>query len=482
MTLKEKTVQGLFWSFADHFAGQLVTFVVGIVLARLLTPEEFGLVGMLTIFIALSQSVVNSGFSQALIRKKDCTPDDYSTVFLFNLVAAAVLYAAMFLGSGAIAAYFEEPQLQPLVKVLGLGVVINALAMVQRTTLTKRIDFRLQTQISLVSSVTAGVLGITLAYLGYGVWSLVWRTVAAYAIAAVLLWMWNRWRPTWRFSGESFRELYGFGSKLFVSGLIDTFFQNIYYVVIGKYFSAQDLGYFTRAQMFKNLPSQNINSVIARVSFPVMASIQDERERLRAGYRRLIMATMLITFVLMLGMAAVAEPLVVSLIGDVWRPAVVYLQLLCFVGMFYPLHALNLNMLNVQGRSDLFLRLEILKRVLTVPTILIGIWYGITAMIWGMIATSVIGYYLNSYWSGRFVGYSMAEQVRDIAPSFGVAALAGLAAYGSGFVLPENELLRLLVQTAVGAAAAWALCEAFRIDAYVYIKDIVQQKLKRKAA
>jgi O-antigen/teichoic acid export membrane protein len=321
-----------------------------------------------------------------------------------------------------------------------------------------------------------------MAYAGYGVWSLVFKTISMQAINSSLLWLWNKWRPTKYFSRQSFKELFSFGSKLLVSGLIDTAYRNICYLVIGKYFSAAELGYYTRADMFKDLPAQNINGIISRVSYPVLATLQDNNDQLKAGYKRIITCTMLITFVLMMGMAAVAESMVITLIGDQWRPSIIYLQMLCFVGMLYPLHALNLNILNVKGRSDLFLKLEIIKKILAIPTIVFGALFGLKIMIAIMIATSLIGYYLNSYWAGRFINYPMREQIADILPSFGIALLNSLLVYASGYFLPDIYFLKLILQILIGAGLTFILCELLRLAEFIYIKDIIRTEFIRGKA
>ncbi|MCK9453169.1 MAG: MOP flippase family protein [Bacteroidales bacterium] len=478
MTLKQKTINGIFWSAIDSFSVQGITFITGIVLARLLTPKEFGLIGMITIFIALSQSFIDSGFSSALIRKKDTTEADYSTVFYFNLIIGLFFFGILIISAPAISNFFNEPQLKNLVQVLGVVLIINSLTIIQRTTLTKRIDFKLQTKISFISSVFSGIVGITMAYNGFGVWSLAFKTISQQGMNSLLLWFWNRWRPTLIFSIQSFKELFSFGSKLLISGLIDTAYRNIYYLIIGKYFSAQELGFYTRAQMFNDLPSKNLNSIMSRVTYPVLAQLQDEPVKLKAGYKRMIKSVMFISMILMAGLAAIAEPLVIKLIGENWRPSIIYLQLLTFVGMMYPLHALNLNMLQVQGRSDLFLKLEIIKKILAVPTIIIGIIWGIKILILGMWVNNIISYYLNSYWSGRFIHYSIREQVSDIVPGFILAISVGLLVYMLGWLMPAGNLVKLIIQILSGGLLTISISEFFKFEAYMEIKNIVLDKLK----
>lgn len=479
-TLKEKTVNGLLWSFIDNISIAAITFIVGIILARLLSPEEYGLVGMTAIFISLSASVINSGFSQALIRKMDCTETDFSTVFYFNFVIGIFLFTLLFISAPLISRFFNQPQLHAVIKVLSVVLIIDSLTIIQRTISTKRVDFKLLAKVSVIASLVSGSVAIIMAFKGFGVWSLVAHQISQRGVSALLLWQWNRWRPLLVFSGKSFKELFSFGSKLLISGLIDTVYRNIYYLVIGKFFSAVELGYFTKAESFKNLPSQNLNDVISRVSYPVLSSMQNDIESLKNNYQQLIRSTMFVTFVLMMGMAAVAEPMVIALIGEKWRTSVIYLQMLCFVGMFYPLHSLNLNILNVMGRSDLFLKLEIIKKFLAVPTIIIGIVWGIKMMIAGMMVDTLIAYYLNSYWSGRMIGYSLKNQVQDIFPSFLLAVAINGAVFTLGLALSFDSILVLSVQVIFGALLTFAVSEVIKFKDYLFIKQLIKAKLDEK--
>lgn len=477
--LKEQTLSGLLWSFIDRFSQQGITFIVGIILARLLSPKEFGLIGMITIFIAISESFIDSGFSQALIRKKDCTEKDYSTVFYFNLVVGLLFFLILFISAPAIASFFNEKQLVNLIRVLGLVLIIDAFTIIQRTTLTQQINFKLQTKVSVIASIVSGIVGIVMAYAGFGVWSLVAKTLVQRIINSLLLWFWNYWKPQMVFCIKSFKELFSFGSKLLVSGLINTLYINIYYLIIGKYFSAQELGYYSQAVKFNDLPSSNINGIVSRVSYPVLAQLQNNPQQLKSGYKKIIKSTMFITFVLMLGLAVTAEPLLMTLIGEQWRTSVEYLQLLCFVGMLYPLHALNLNMLNVKGRSDLFLKLEVIKKLIAIPIIIVGVFWGIKAMIIGMIINSFFAYYLNSYWSGKLINYPLKEQVADVLPSFLLALGVSVPIYIGGNLLNLGFLLTLVIQLAAGIFLTIFVSEILRFDSYIEMKAIIVSRCKK---
>lgn len=477
MSFRQKTISGLKWSFVDNAVNLGVQLIVGISLARLLSPKEFGLVGMVAVFVAIAVTFVDSGFSQALIRKEKCSEAEYSTAFYFNIVAGVALYSVLFLVSDPISRFYDQPELVDIVRVLSITVVIESLAVTQRTILTREINFKLQTKISAAASSISGGTGIILAVLGYGVWSLVWWTVLQRAIVSGLLWRWNRWTPSRVFDYGCFREMFGFGSKLLASGLLNTFFQNMYYLVIGKYFSAAELGYYTKADQFNALPSQNLDKVIQRVSYPVLAQIQSDDVRLKNAYRRLIKDTMFLSFVMMLGIAAIAKPLIISLIGAKWSKSIPFLQLLCFTGMLYPLHSLNLNVLKVKGRSDLFLKLTVLKKVFAVPTTIVGVIYGIQPMILCMIASSLISYYINSYWAGVLLRYPMTEQLVDILPSFLVAVLSSGVAWSVGYVLQsQSQFIVLCVEGILIGSIAFGTSAFLRLDVFLDLRNVIVQE------
>lgn len=481
-SLKQKTVKGVGWSFVDNIANVGITFLVGLVLARLITPEEYGLIGIILIFVAVFDSIMNCGFSNALIRKNDADDVDYNTVFIVNMVLSVVLFIAFFFSARFIADFFSQPLLEPLTQVMGSIVIIHALAIIQRTILIKRIDFKTQTKASVISSVTSGIIGITMAFYGYGVWSLVGQQLSRALLNTVCLWIYSHWWPKLQFSWNSFRELFGFGWKLLVSSLIDTVWREIYQVVIGKCYAPATLGQYTRAHQFGSLFSSNLNSVIQRVSYPVLSSLQDDKERMKEGYRRVIKVTMLVTFVLMLGLAAVSKPMIQVLVGDQWLVAADFLPIICFQMMLYPLHSLNLNMLQVQGRSDLFLKLEIVKKCVAVIPISLGIFVGIYWMIWGSVFTGMFAYYLNSYYSGKFLDYSILKQIMDILPSFGIAVTMAIITYSLS-LLPLSPFILLPIQIMVGAGVTLFLCEWFKQPEYQEIKSMalsILHKINKK--
>lgn len=480
-SLKEKTVRGTIWSGIDNIAGQGISFLVGLVLARLLSPQEYGLIGYILIIVAILNSIVDSGFSNALIRKKDAGEVDYSTTFIFNLALSVLMAGIMIATAGPVSRFLDEPELVPLIRAMSVIVVINAAAIVQRTTLTRRVDFKTQTKVSLISSGASGVVGIGMALSGMGVWSLVGQQISRQLLNTVFLWTFNRWVPAWQFSWKSFRELFGFGWKLMVSGLLNTIWNEMSQVIIGKCYSTATLGQFTRGKQFSDIFSSNMTTIIQRVSYPVLSSVQDNRTRLREGYRKIIKISMLLSFVLMFGLGAVAEPLLYVLLGGQWAEAAGYLHIIVFSACLYPLHAINLNMLQVQGRSDLFLKLEIIKKIIAVGPILLGIFLSIEWMLWGWAATGIIGFYLNSRYSGMLIGYSSGAQVKDILPSFGVASVMMAALYALSLTgMPPFALLA--VQLLAGAGITIGLCELLKLDEYRELKNIVLGLLRGRKA
>lgn len=477
MSLKERTIKGFSWAFLDNFANQGIQFTVGIILARLLTPQEYGLVGMLAIFLAVADTFTIGGFGEALIRKSNPSREDYSTIFLTNVCIGFVFYVLMYLGGPAIGAFFEEPILEKIIALLGLTIIINAFALVPRVPLIKNLDFKSITKISVSSNLVSGSVAIWLALKGYGVWSLVWRRLIHDFIACILVNILSRPPLRLHFDAGSFRELLGFGSKLLVSRLVTELYNNIYYVIIGKFFSARELGLFTRANGYKDIPSKNLKNVILAVSFPALSEIKDDRSRLKQAYRKLIRSTMFLTFSLMLGLAAASENFIIGLIGEQWRDAVPYLQLLCLAGMLYPLRELNMNMLVVKGRSDLFLKIEVINKLIAIPVIVVGVLWGIKALIFGLIAVSLADCYLTVRWSGKLIGYSFLEQMGDIFPSF----LIGLAASSTVLLagkLPLPPMGILFTQGMAGLATVLFISEHFRFRPYLEIKKIIFSRIR----
>ena len=413
-SLKEKTVKGVMWSSIDRFSTQGIQFVFSILIARLLLPSDYGAVAMLNIFLSISQSFIDCGFGTALIRKLDRTDTDFSTVFYFNIVVGLFFYIVLWLASPYIAAFYEIPLLEDITKVLALTFVFSSFSGVHSAKLSITIDFKTIAKISIIVTILTGSVGLWMAYNGYGVWALVIQAVSWSLLRTVLLWLFVRWIPKWIFSWKSFRGMFSFGSKLLISGLIDTTYKNIYTLVVGKVFSSTTLGLYSRASGLAQYPSSNITSVLQGVTFPVLSSIQNETERLADAYKRFLRISAFIIFPLMVGLAAVADPLVRLVLTDKWEGCIYLLQIVCFSMMWYPIHAINLNLLQVKGRSDFFLKLEIIKKIQGVTILCVTIPMGIVVMCYGQIVGSLLSLVYNTYYTKKLIGYGYIAQMKDL--------------------------------------------------------------------
>ena len=479
--LKKSTLTGLIWTFADFSSSQGIRFVVQLLLARLLLPEHFGLIGMLLIVIAVSQSIVDSGMQNALIREKKSTQVDYSTVFYFNLIISLVLYGIIYWISPLISLFYEQPILTKMLRVLGVVVVLNAFSLVQRTMLTKEINFKTQTLINLVSTIISGGVALLLAFMGAGVWSLVAQNVIGQLFQAILLILYNRWVPSFVFSTASFKRLFGFGWKLLVSGIIDTAYRNVFNVIIGRTYTTSTLGYYTQAVMLRDIASQSVTSAVQKVSYPVLSKMQDDEDQLKRGYRTIIKYSVFITFPVMIGLAAIAETLIPLLFGEKWTGTVPYFQILCLAGMLYPLHAINLNILQVKGRSDLFLKLEIIKKAIGMSLILVVVILklGVLGLVWTSVISSVISYFINSYYSAKLLNYSAKQQILDITKTFFSATIMGIFVFVIGFkLLVLSSFYTLLLQIVIGGIVFIWLMLILKSDEINYFIKIMKSLLR----
>jgi teichuronic acid exporter len=479
-TLKSRTIRALAWSFIESAGVQGVQFVIGIILARLLFPAQFGLIGMLAIFMEVAQSFLDSGFGSALIQKRGATHADNCSVFYFNIVVGLFVAGILCVISPFIAAFYKQPELTSLLRVLSLVIVINSFGLIQYTLITKEINFKASTKVSTIASILSGIVGVTMALWGFGVWSLAAQQISRAIFRTAFFWFFNKWRPSLVFSLKSLRELFGFGSRLLIGGVINHIFDNIYLLVIGKLFSAIDLGFFTRAKSLQEIPSQSLTGMVARVTFPVFSTIQDDKVRLKGGMKKALTSLALINFPLMIGLAITARQVILILFTARWAESIPYLRLLCFIGLLFPVHLINLNVLQAMGRSDLSLRLEIIKKILIVINIVITFRWGITAMIYGMLVLSVISYFLNSYYNGTLINYSIFEQVFDLLPYLTVSLVMGVVVFLIGKLPFTNLWLIIIVQIIIGTGLYIGLSRAFKLPAFMDIWRTVRSKLFHK--
>jgi len=473
-SLKDKTVKGVVWSGLERFSVQGVSFLVMLVVARLLSPSDYGLVAMLAIFLAVARTLIDSGFSQALIRKQDRTETDNNTVFYFNIVVSLLLYLLLFIIAPLVSDFYQEPQLTLLMRVQCIVIIINSFAVVQRALLTASINFKVQAQASLISAIVSGGFAIYLASSGYGVWTLVFQQLLSAAVNVLLLWRLSSWRPKLMYSWQSFRELFSFGSKLMAVGLIDTIYNNLYQIIIGKIFSAASLGFYSRAFHFSELPSSNITGILQRVTYPVLCNIQNDAASLRNNYRKLLRVSAFVIFPIMCTMAGVAHPMVQLLIGEKWDYAATLLIPICFAMMWYPIHAINLNLLQVKGRSDLFLKLEIIKKIIIVSVLIASIPFGLLFMCYSRIATSVICLFINTYYTGKLIQIGFIQQMKDLAGTL-VASLIVFTSVIFVISLVDNLILKLLAGLTLAVVIYMGISFLFKYKEVEYLKSIIKK-------
>ena len=475
--MKDKRVSGFSWNFLENIATQGIQFIVGIVMARLLTPDDYGLIGILMVFISISTVIMDAGFIKAVMQKTDRTDDDFCTAFFFNMGAGLLLFLLLCLCSPLIAQFYEKPILSALTKVVALQLVINSILLVQRAKFTIALDFRTQAIIALTAALIQGAVGITMAYSGCGVWSIAWSGVAGATANCLLYWVLGKWRPKLRFSHASFKEMFSYGSKLLVSQLLDVTWKNIYPLIIGKRFPAAELGFYSRANHYVKLPSTTFSGVIERVTFPMLVEVKQDDATLHRQFSMLFKLSAYIFFPLMAGFAILARPLIIEMLTEKWEPCIIYLQILCMGLILYPIHALNMNLLQVKGRSDLFLRLEIIKNVIGVILLLATMNVSVMAMAYSMLVNSVASQIVNSWPNRKLLDYRYSEQIGDILPNILLAAAMGLAVYPIAS-LPVPTILVLVIQFFLGASIYIVGSLILRFDSALYIKDTVLSLFK----
>lgn len=476
MSLAARTTRGVAWNFSEQIARRGLSTLVTLVLANLLSPEDFGLMAMMALFIAISGTLMESGFGEALIRRRETRPDDFNTAFFSNLALGLVAYLLLFLSAPFVAEFYEEPRLVALIRVLGLAVVINSFQVVHHALLTRRLDFKKQLTATLPAVVISGITAVVLAYWGFGVWALVGQVLIAAIFTTVFLWVATGWSPTLVVSRRAFLDMYGFGYKLFLSAFIDTLFRNAYVVVIAKAFSATAAGYYYFADRIRELVLSQLVGAIQKVTYPALANFQDDDVRLKAGYRKIIQVTTFLLFPVMCILAAIAEPLFIALLPEKWLPAVPFLQLMCLAGMLYPVHSINLNILKVKGRSDLFLYLEVFKKTIVALSLIATVRFGITGILVGQIAVSIIGYFPNSYFTNQLIGYGIREQFLDFAPGLFLSLfIAGIVYVGVGST-DWSAGVELLVWTGAAWVAYIMLAFVFGLDAFRFLVGLANSQ------
>lgn len=477
MSLKKQAISGMIWTYSQQFGSQLLTFAVSIILARLLLPEEFGLIGMLAIFIGIGNALFDGGLTSSLIRSTELDEEDYATVFYFNLGCSIILYGLLFISAPFIANFYDQQSLIAITRVYGLTFIISAFGTVQNTILTKELQFKKQAVITFPALVLGGIVGVIMAYVGFGVWSLVASAIVNAFFVSVFLWLNSDWYPKFLFNKIKFHQHFHYGYKLTLSSVLDIIFTNIYQIVIGRFYSVAQVGYYTRANSLMMLPVGNISGALNRVIFPVFSKVQDDIPRLRNVYKQVMQLVLFIITPLMVIIIVLAKPLTIFLFTEKWLPMVPILKIICLSGVLYPIHLYNLIVLQVKGRSDLFLKLEIVKKIMVAIVLVITLYYGFYALLWGQLICSVLALFINTHYAGKMLDYSMLSQLKDITPIFIFSIVMGSVIFWLHYLLSTQSNFLQLASCGLAGALVYALLAwLFKYESIADIKNLILKK------
>lgn len=478
-SLKQKTTVGVIWSVLEHSSVQIIQFVLQIILARLLFPSDFGLIGMLAIFIVISRLFIDSGFANALIQKKNRTEKDFSTVFYFNIIVSTTCYLLLYLTAPLISDFYRSPELTRIMRILFLSLIINAFTLIPNTKLTIAMNFRKKAIINFLAIVLSGGIGVWMAYGGYGVWALVWQTLSSSVITLFLLLILAGWKPMLVFSKTSFRQLFNFGSKLLSAAIIDAVMDNLYTIMIGRYYKKDDLGYYTRGLLIPTVVSGTIASALINVIYPVMTSVQDDKEYIISIYRRVVRLVSFFVIPAMLGLAFISEPFVRYFMTEKWMPSVVLMQWMCLAKIFTPFSLMNINLLSAIGRSDIFLKVNLIRIPIVAIMLAITLPMGLKAIVIGNFVMSLIVFFINSYMPGKLFGYGAIPQLKDLLPSL-LISLFMLAVMLLATCKIENDLMKISISFASGLSAYFIAASFFRKDEMREISSLLGKIIIKK--
>ena len=475
---KNSALKNFIWRFAERCGAQLVTFIVSIVLARILVPEDYGQIALITVFTTIMQVFVDSGLGTALIQKKDADDLDFSSVFYFNFVICLVLYVVMFAAAPFIAGFYGDSSLTPIIRVISLTIIISGVKGIQQSYVSRNMLFKRFFYSTLGGTIISAFLGIALAYTGFGVWAIVGQQLSNTAIDTLILWLTVKWRPKRMFSWRRLKVLLSFGWKMLASSLLDTVYNNVRSLIIGKMYSSSDLAYYDQGKKFPNVIVTNINTSIDSVLLPTMASAQDDADRVKSMTRRAIKTSTYIMAPLMMGLAFCAEPIVGLVLTDKWLPCVPFLRIFCITYMFYPIHTANLNAIKAMGRSDLFLKLEIVKKVVGIALLLSTMWFGVMAMAYSLLISSVLSQIINSWPNRKLLRYGYLEQLKDILPGIALAVLMGGCVNLVGLFHLTN-IVTLLIQIPLGALMYIVASALLHLESFEYMRNLIRPMIKK---
>ena len=472
-------VNNFLWRFLERCGAQGVQFVVSIILARILAPETYGTIALITVFTTIMQVFIDSGLGMALIQKKDADDIDFSSVFYFNMLMCVVLYGLMFAIAPFIAGFYSMPELTSLVRVLSLSLLVYGVRGIQQAYVSKTMKFKNFFFSTLGATLLSAVVGIYMAYKGYGVWALVGQSLSSNIISTAILWITVKWRPKWLFSFSRLKGLFSYGWKLLVSALLDTVYKDIRSLIIGKFYSSEALAFYNKGKQFPSLAVDNINVSIDSVLLPTMSNEQDDKERVKMMTRRAIKISTYVIAPLMIGLAAVAEPFIELLLTPKWLPCVPFLRLFCLTYMIYPIHTANLNAIKAMGRSDMFLKLEIIKKTIGMVALVSTMWISVEAMTYSLLGTTIVSSFVNALPNKKLLGYSYLDQIVDIFPALLLSAVMGLTVY-SVVLLNLSSIVTLIIQLPLGVLIYVLGSKLLHIESYEYILTLLKSYIKNR--
>jgi teichuronic acid exporter len=483
MSLKKSALSGVFWTFLQQFSTQIINFGTTVVLARLILPAEFGLLGMIAIFTSISMVIIDNGMGASIIRTQDPDDDDYNTVFVFSVMLGMLVYLILFFCAPFIAAFFKQPVLTNVVRTISISLVIGSFVSAQKTRFSKTLNFKLPMLLNIPALIGSGIVGIVLAYKGLGIWSLVWANITSYALEAIFIWAFSPWRPKFILNKTKLKYHFNFGYKIALSTILHNGFREMYTMIFGKFFSPAHTGYYYRANTLVMLPVYSIGSVLNKVSLPLFAAVNGDDAKLKDVYKRISKIVVFVVSPILLIMCALAHPMFNFLFGQRWNSAVPYFQILCLNGIVYPINMYNLYILGVKGLSALSLKIELVKNIVTIALIFCCIYFGVFAVLWGIVAMSVMEFLVNSYYSGRCIQYSVWAQIKDLIPTLLAAFIAAVLAYLTDIFLAKNianNFVRLLIGGTIGVMAYGGISLFFRLSALHEILDLIKEKRAAK--
>ncbi len=474
MSLRIRTIEGVLWSAIERLGALGVQFIITIIISNILTPADYGLIGMLALFTALGSVIIDSGFGQALIQKSHISEIDLSSVFFLNVFFGFVIYIISFVFSPGISHFYNSPNLTEISRVVFTVFPINAIGIIQHTLLTKNLKFRSLAKVSLVSSLISGLIGLGMAYSSFGVWSLVMQSVLYSVVRVILLWYFSRWRPQIRFSLQSIKSIWSFSISLLGSGTLIVFFNNLYTLIIGKLFPVYQVGLYNQARRFQDLPSQTLTMIVQRVTFPVLVSIKDDLIKLRESYRKIIKFTMFLNFPILFGLIIVADNLFGILLTPNWNGAIVYFRLLCVYGAIFPLHSINVNVLKVLGKGHVIFILEVIRRILMLASILISYKYSVSLLLIAFLGSSFISVLINMRYCGLYINYKLRTQIMDLLPVFLISILSSFSMFLLSNIT-SIKVVNLFFQISAGLITYISISLFFKLDSMIEFTKIVRE-------